>query len=123
MKAKQVKKFKHTTKTNHQLPVAPNLLDREFEVTEMNKVWVGDITYIATEYGWFYLAVVIDLLSRKVVDWQMSHRINQDLVNGALQATLVTRGCPNGVLCTAVEAHNTAVIIQKYWKNMLAQRA
>ena len=45
----------------------------------MNKVWVGDITYIATECGWLYLAVVIDLYSRKVVGWQMSHRINQDL--------------------------------------------
>lgn len=46
MEAKSVKKFKHTTKFNHQLPVAPNLLDREFNVTEINKVWVGDITYI-----------------------------------------------------------------------------
>lgn len=64
----------------------------------MNKVWVGDITYIETECGCLYLAVVINLYSRKVVDWQMSHRINQDLVNDALQEALVTRGCPNGVL-------------------------
>lgn len=98
MKAKYVKKFKHTTKSNHKLPVAPNLLDREFNVTEVNKVWVGDITYIATECGWLYLAVVIDLYSRKVVGWQMSHRINQDLVNDALQAALLTRGRPKGVL-------------------------
>ena len=98
MKAKYVKKFKHTTKSNTQLPVAPNLLNREFKVTEINKVWVGDITYIATECGWLYLAVVIDLFSRKVVGWQMSHRINQDLVNDALQAALLTRGRPKGVL-------------------------
>ena len=93
VKGTYVKKFKHTTKSNHQAPVAPNLLDRGFEVTEMNKVLVGDITYIATECGWLYLAVVIDLYSRKVVGWQMSHRINQDLVNDALQAVLLTRGC------------------------------
>ena len=76
VKGTYVKKFKHTTKSNHQFPVAPNLLDRGFEVTEMNKVLVGDITYIETECGWLYLAVVIDLYSRKVVGWQMSHRIN-----------------------------------------------
>ena len=51
VKGTYVKKFKHTTKSNHQLPVAPNLLDREFNVTEKNKVWVGDITYIETECG------------------------------------------------------------------------
>ena len=98
MNAKYVKKFKHTTKPNHQLPVAPNLLDCEFNVTEINKVWVGNITYIETECGCLYLAVVIDLYSRKVVGWQMSHRINQDLVNDALQAALLTRGRPKGVL-------------------------
>lgn len=64
--------------------VAPNLLQREFNVTEPNKVWVTDITYIRTYEGWLFLAVVIDLFSRQVVGWSMSERIDTDLVLNAL---------------------------------------
>ena len=77
-------KFKATTDSNHNKPVAPNLLARQFEVSQANCYWVGDITYIATEEGWLYLATVLDLYSRKVVGWSMNNRMKADLVNNAL---------------------------------------
>jgi putative transposase len=58
-----------TTDSNHKLPIAPNLLDRNFTVEKPNRAWTGDVTYIATEEGWLYLAVVIDLFSRRIVGW------------------------------------------------------
>lgn len=72
--AKTVKKFRHTTDSNHKFKVAENLLDREFEQSETNRVWVSDITYIPTREGWLYLATVQDLASRKIVGWSMSHQ-------------------------------------------------
>jgi putative transposase len=64
--------------------VAPNLLNREFDVSKPNTVWVTDITYIRTYEGWLFLAVIIDLFSRQVVGWSMSERINTDLVLNAI---------------------------------------
>jgi transposase InsO family protein len=74
--AKTKRRFRHTTDSNHKLPVAENILDRDFSPTGSDRCYVGDITYIPTREGWLYLAVVIDLFSRKVVGWAMSHRIN-----------------------------------------------
>jgi len=65
------RRFKVTTDSNHDLPIAPNLLNREFNVAAPDKVWAGDITYIATDEGWLFLAVVIDLFSRQVVGWSL----------------------------------------------------
>jgi len=73
--AKQKKKFKVTTDSKHNLPVAPNLLNREFEVAEPDQVYVSDITYIWTSEGWLYLAVVLDLFSRQVVGWSLNSRM------------------------------------------------
>ena len=67
IRAKGKRRFKVTTDSNHELPISPNLLNREFAVAEPDRVWVGDITYIATHEGWLYLAVVIDLFSRQMV--------------------------------------------------------
>jgi hypothetical protein len=67
------RKFKATTDSRHNLPVAPNLLDREFEAKEPNRVWASDITYIWTAGGWLYLAVILDLFSRQVVGWSMNN--------------------------------------------------
>jgi transposase InsO family protein len=69
-----------TTDSRHNLPVAPNVLDRKFIVAAPNQAWVGDLTYIATEEGWLFLAVVIDLFSRKVVGWSMRPDMQRDLV-------------------------------------------
>jgi putative transposase len=76
----------------------PNLLDREFDVTAPNKVWAGDITYIWTGARWAYLAVVIDLFSRKPVGWALSLSPNTDLVKKALMMAYESRGEPQGVL-------------------------
>jgi putative transposase len=78
--AKQKKKFKVTTDSKHNLPIAPNLLKRNFEVPEPDIVYCSDITYIWTNEGWLYLAVVLDLFSRQVVGWSMSNRIVKKLV-------------------------------------------
>ena len=83
--ARQTRKFKATTNSAHDLPVAPNLLGRDFSVDAPDKVWVSDITYIWTREGWLYLAVVIDLFSRMVVGWSLGDRITRRLVMDALR--------------------------------------
>jgi transposase InsO family protein len=74
-----------TTDRRHDLPIAPNVLDRNFTVAAPNQAWVGDLTYIATGEGWLFLAVVIDLFSRKVVGWSMRPDMQRSLVIDALQ--------------------------------------
>ena len=98
VEAKQRKKFKATTDSEHQLPVAPNLLNRMFTVTRLNCVWVGDITYIWTSEGWLYLAVVIDLSSRRVVGWSMNKYISRRLVMDALTMAIWCRKPSAGLI-------------------------
>jgi len=85
LKAKAAKKFRVTTDSKHKRPVAPNLLQQDFTASAPNQKWVGDITYLWTEAGWVYLAVMIDLFSRAVVGWSMSIRMKSGLVCDALQ--------------------------------------
>jgi putative transposase len=85
IRAKGKRRFKVTTDSNHKLPIAPNLLNREFAVAVPDKVWVGDITYIATDEGWLFLAVVIDLFSRQVVGWSLREEITREIVIDALR--------------------------------------
>ena len=98
LRAKAARKFKATTNSKHTLPVADNLLQQNFTAAEPNRVWVGDITYIQTEEGWLYLAVVMDLWSRKVVGWSMSERMTATLVCDALRMALFRRKRPRGVI-------------------------
>jgi putative transposase len=98
IKVKRGCKFKLTTDSRHTLPIADNILNRDFTTTGPNQKWVGDITYIPTHEGWLYLAVVIDLYSRKVIGWSMSHRINKRLVCDALLMALWARGFPKKVI-------------------------
>jgi transposase InsO family protein len=77
--------YRVTTDSKHDEPIAANILNRRFEGWRMNRAWVGDVTYIATAEGWLYLAVIIDLASRRVVGWAMSDRIKADLVCQALR--------------------------------------
>jgi putative transposase len=119
LRCKHKRKFKHTTDSNHQLPVAENLLNRNFTTSKPNQVWVGDITYLWTSEGWLYLATMIDLFSRQIVGWQMSNRIDQDLVNDALNAALINRGNPSGVMIHTDRgsqycAHSFRQIISKH---------
>ena len=92
IKAKRVKKFKVTTDSRHNEPVAENVLDRGFNVNEPDKVWVSDITYLWTDEGWLYLAIFLDLFSRMVVGWSMSERMTSDLVISAFQMGQKRRG-------------------------------
>jgi len=96
--AKTKRKFKQTTDSNHSLPVAKNLLDRDFDQFEPNTVWVSDITYIPTREGWLYLATVLDLFGRKVVGWSMSDRINRHLVMDALTMAVKNRRPPPNLI-------------------------
>jgi len=82
--AKAAKKFKATTNSKHNLPVAENLLNQNFKTEKPNMVWTSDITYVPTSEGWLYLAVVLDLYSRQVIGWAMSERLSSDFVIKAL---------------------------------------
>jgi len=82
------RRFKLTTDSNHPFAIAPNVLGRNFTTTEPDQAWVADITYIPTLQGWLYLAVIIDLFSRRVVGWSMAEHMRVDLVVDALQAAL-----------------------------------
>jgi transposase InsO family protein len=87
-----------TTDSRHDLPIAPNLLSRNFTPAAPNQAWSGDITYIATEEGWLFLAVVIDLFSRKVVGWSMRPDMHRSLVIDALEMGVFQRRPPKGGL-------------------------
>lgn len=92
------RKFVSTTKSDHGLPVAENKLNRQFQPPAANQAWVSDITYIRTRSGWLYLAVVLDLYSRKVVGWAMSPAMPATLVCAALQMALAHRQPAPGLL-------------------------
>ena len=101
IRAKGKRRFKVTTDSKHELPISPNLLNREFTVAEPDRVWAGDITYIATNEGWLFLAVVIDLFSRQVVGWSLRPALPRALIIAALrmawfqrQTTREPRGTP-----------------------------
>jgi putative transposase len=95
---KTKRKFKATTDSKHDLPIAPNHLDRQFTVMQPNRVYVGDITYIHTLEGWLYLAVVIDLYSRQVVGWSMAEHMRAKLVNNALLMAIWKRKPSKGLI-------------------------
>ena len=85
------RKFVHTTDSGHALPVSGNVLARRFNPSGPNQAWVSDITYIRTRSGWLYLAVVLDLFSRKVVGWAMAPSMPSDLVCAALNLAIISR--------------------------------
>ena len=91
IRSRTKKKFKATTNSRHNFPVAPNLLNQKFFVDAPDLAWVGDITYIRTEEGWLYLAVILDLFNRKVVGWSASSRMTRQLTIDALQMALGRR--------------------------------
>jgi putative transposase len=98
LRAKTVKRWRATTDSSHALPVAANTLNRQFTIEHPNRVWAGDMTYIWTAEGWLYLAVVLDLYSRRVIAWGMGSRLTQDLVTAALTMAVEHRRPAGGVL-------------------------
>ena len=87
-----------TTNSKHAFPIAPNMLNRDFQALKPNEKWVADITYIHTEEGWLYLAGVMDLFSRKIVGWEMSNQVDASLVEKALRMALYQRQPGRGLL-------------------------
>ena len=98
IRGKAKRKFKTTTTSKHTRPRVENLVKQDFTATEPNKLWVSDITYIATLEGWLYLAVILDVFSRKVIGWAFSERLTDDLVLSALTMAKHQRQTPTGLI-------------------------
>ena len=99
LSVKMKRKFKvTTTNSNHNYTISPNRLQRDFKTNVSDEVYVGDITYIRTQQGWLYLAVVIDLFSRQIVGWSMDDTMKTSLVNDALQMALHKRNPSSGLI-------------------------
>jgi len=98
LRARHFRRYKHTTQSGHHLAVAPNVLGGRFEVKHLDTVWAGDITYLWTCEGWLYLAVILDLCSRRIVGWSMGARITKELVVDALRKALGGRLPERGLL-------------------------
>ena len=94
----RTRKYKVTTDSNHKFNIAPNLLNRNFESDRPNQKWVVDISYIWTREGWLYLAVVLDLHSRRVIGWAVSNRMKRDLAIRALDMAIALRRPPKGCI-------------------------
>lgn len=94
----RTRKYKVTTDSNHNYNIAPNLLKQDFTATEPNQKWAGDISYIWTREGWVYLAVIIDLYSRRVIGWAVSNRMKRDLAIRALKMAIALRRPPKGCI-------------------------
>ena len=98
IRARCRRRFRTTTDGNHAFPLAPNLLARQFTAAAPNQVWLADITYVPTEEGWLYLAVVLDLFARKVVGWAMSASMPQELTLAALRMAITNRQPDPGLM-------------------------
>ena len=98
IRAKTIKTWRATTDSAHPYPIVPNTLNRQFAVTAPNRVWAGDITYVWTAEGWLYLAVVLDLYSRRVIAWGMGNRLTQELATAALTMAIEHRRPARGVV-------------------------
>ena len=92
----RTRKHKVTTDSDHKFNIAPNLLDRDFAANQPNQKWAGDISYVWTREGWLYLAVILDLHSRRVIDWAVSNRMKRDLAIRALNMAIAFRQPPKG---------------------------
>lgn len=99
VRAKQVRRFKATTDSRHNLPVAENHLNRQFDPKAPDEAWAADITFIWTQEGWLYLAVIMDLFSRRIIGWSMRPRLKRALVIDALKMATGSRHVGNGLLC------------------------
>ena len=92
----RTRKFKATTDSDHTFNIAPNLLERDFTADRPNQKWAGDISYVWTREGWLYLAVILDLHSRRVIGWAVSDRMKRDLAIRALKMAIALRSPPPG---------------------------
>ena len=98
LRARPRRRFRHTTLSKHHEPLAPNVVARQFEVTAPNQVWVSDLTYLPTQAGFAYLAVILDLYARRVVGWAVSDNLDATVAVTALQRALALRPAPAGLV-------------------------
>lgn len=94
----RTRKHKVTTDSDHKFNIAPNLLDRDFVAEHPNQKWAGDISYVWTREGWLYLAVIMDLHSRRVIGWAVSNRMKRDLAIRTLNMAIAFRTPPKGCI-------------------------
>jgi putative transposase len=122
IQSKQLRKHKYKIAT-HEAKIAPNLLNREFNVDAPNKVWCGDVTYIWSGRGWLYLAVVIDLFARKIVGWACSKSPDSKLTSLALRNAFESRGRPKNVMFHSDQGcHYTSLEFRKtLWRYQITQ--
>jgi len=122
LRATRPRRFQVTTDSAHPYPIAPNVLDRQFAVDavpSLNRVWIGDITYIMTQEGWLYLAVVLDLRSRRVIGWAMRHTLEGAITRDALAMALHDRRPAAGCLAhsdrgSQYAAHDYQALLQTH---------
>lgn len=98
LKARQPRRWRRTTDSHHGFPLAPNLVERDFTASSPNEKWVADISYIWTQEGWLYLAVIIDLYARRVVGWATGNRLHLELALHALKMALIRRRPQPGLI-------------------------
>lgn len=98
LEARPRRRFRVTTDSRHHFPVAPNLLERDFSAAAPDQVWVSDLTYLATDEGWLYLATVMDLYSRRIVGWAMQPTLERSLTLAALEMAVAQRLPPPGLI-------------------------
>ena len=104
------KRYKVTTNSHHKKPLFDNVLNRQFAVAQADKAYVSDITYIWTQEGWLYLAVLIDLYSRKVVGWSISSRMKASLVCDALMMALWQRKPKPGLMVRSIRPRHKSAL-------------
>lgn len=123
IEARRRRRFKVTTRSRESQISAPNLLNRCFKAAQPNEVWLGDVTYIATRTGWLYLAVIIDLYSRRVIGWSMSNVNNTSLVLNALDMAIVGRHPLTAVLHHTDQGaiYSSDEYVQKLKENNMTQ--
>ena len=119
LRAKAARKYKATTQSKHSLPVAPNRLEQNFTAPAPNRAWVADLTYLWTDEGWLYLAVVLDLYSRAVVGWAMAERMTRDLVIDALTMAIWRRRPAPGLI---VHSDRGSQYASRDYQQVLEQR-
>ena len=138
IQGRRKRRFRRTTDSNHALPIAPNVLQRRFDVDAANQAWVTDVTYVWTEEGWLYLAAILDLFSRRVVGWSVNTTNDTQLTLSALRRALRTRKPESGLVhhsdrgssyassdyCDALGAHGITASMSRTgdcWDNAVAE--
>ncbi len=118
--ARTRRKYRVTTDSAHALPIAENVLDREFEQDAPDRVWLADMTYIWTLEGWLYLAAVLDAHSRKIIGWSMGHRMQASLVMDALRMALGRR-CPDQAASLLHHSDRGSQYASQVYQNVLRE--